>query len=349
MTLGFLSKSASWIPMTWVRPVSGVGLVVPYYHMVSDAHVPHVSHLYKFRSTREFTADLEFFLRHFDPLTLSDVVEILNGPQGRRRPGFHLTFDDGFREMHEIVVPILDRYGISGTFFLNTAFLDGGGLAHHNVLGLCVDRLRTREGKSSGAVLQRLEEILPAAREGSEGLPERILSIPREDAARVHSVVELLGCDVGQYIREEQPYLSSEQVRSMLAKGFSIGSHSHDHPHYKDLTLAEQVEQTRASMNMLDEKFRMSPRAFAFPHNDTGVTLNFFARVFAELSLDVSFGTGGLAPHFYPRNIERVKMEGTSASARQILTRQFARAAYFRARGRLAGSANRNANAEASA
>ena len=29
--------------MQWVRPLSGVALVVPFYHMVSDDYVPHVS------------------------------------------------------------------------------------------------------------------------------------------------------------------------------------------------------------------------------------------------------------------------------------------------------------------
>jgi hypothetical protein len=48
--------------------------------------------------------------------------------------------------------------------------------------------------------------------------------------------------------------------------------------------------------------------------------------------LDVSFGTSGLVRHFHPRNIERVSMEKTAASAEQIVARQFTRAAYFRMR-----------------
>src|SRR5260370_33468029 len=87
-----LSEGAARMPMEWVRSLSGVSLVVPYYHMVSDIRVPHVSHLYRFRTIAEFTSDVEFLLRHFQPVSLSDIVEALYGTQTLSSPCFHLTF-----------------------------------------------------------------------------------------------------------------------------------------------------------------------------------------------------------------------------------------------------------------
>src|SRR5579863_3178357 len=138
-----LSTGAARMPMGWVRLLSGVSLVVPYYHMVTDSPVPHVSHLYRFRTIPEFTSDVEFLLRHFEPVTLVDIVDVLNGHKFLNRPCFHLTFDDGFREMHDIVAPILRRLGVPATFFVTTAFLDGGGLALHNALSVLLDRLES--------------------------------------------------------------------------------------------------------------------------------------------------------------------------------------------------------------
>src|SRR5262245_56269169 len=116
-----LSKGATRIPIEWMRTFSGVPLVIPYYHLVSDISVPHVSHLYRFRTIAEFTSDVEFLLRRFEPVTLNDIVEALNGTRILSRASFHLTFDDGFREMQDIVAPILQRAGVPATFFLNTA------------------------------------------------------------------------------------------------------------------------------------------------------------------------------------------------------------------------------------
>jgi peptidoglycan/xylan/chitin deacetylase (PgdA/CDA1 family) len=317
-----------------MRSLSGVSLVVPYYHLVSEVSVPHVSHLYRCRTIAEFTSDVEFLLRRFEPVMLSDIVDVLNGTRTLSRPCFHLTFDDGFKEMHDIVAPILQRAGVPATFFLNTAFLDGGGLAHHNALSVLLDRLQSRHSPPDAASLRRLEFLLPEASCDCTTLRARVLSIRYAQKLLVRSLAETLDVDLDQYVRETRPYLSYEQISTLLDMGFTIGAHSHDHPLYADLPLQQQLAQTRMSMHLLDNRFDLSPRAFAFPHSDSGVEDAFFTTVFSEPLLDVSFGTGGLVSHFHPRNIERVRMENTSAPAAQILARQFARATCFRLRPR---------------
>ena len=331
MTLSFLSKGAAWVPIEWVRPLSGVSLVVPFYHMVSDLHVPHVSNLYRFRTVEEFKSDLEFFTRHFQPVTLTEIVEALNGKRPLPRSCFHLTFDDGFREMYDVVAPILQRASVPATFFVNTAFLDGGGLAHYNALSVLLDQIELH-CSHPGAARTHLESILPAPRSAFMSLRERVLSIGYAQKSLVCSLAEALDFDLSQYVKETQPHLSSGQIATLLNQGFSIGSHSHDHSLYAGLPLSQQLAQTRMSMEILETRFSVSPKAFAFPHNDSGVQDEFFATVFSESLLDVSFGTSGLVPRFHPRNIERVSMEKTSAPAARILARQFTRAAYFRLR-----------------
>jgi hypothetical protein len=46
-----------------------------YYHMVSDAGVAHVRHLYLYKGVQVFRAELDFILRHFCPVSLGDVLE----------------------------------------------------------------------------------------------------------------------------------------------------------------------------------------------------------------------------------------------------------------------------------
>jgi peptidoglycan/xylan/chitin deacetylase (PgdA/CDA1 family) len=317
--------------MEWVRPLSKVSLVVPFYHMVSDVHIPHVSNLYRFRTIAEFKSDVDFFVRHFEPVTLNDIVDALNGRRTLHSSCFHLTFDDGFREMDDVVAPILQRAGVPATFFLNTAFLDGGGLAHYNALSVLLDQLQSPDCHSS-AVSARLESILPKRRRGCATLRERVLSIRYGQNYLVRSLAESLDFDLDQYVCRAKPHLTSEQVASLLNRGFTIGAHSHDHPLYAELSLSEQLMQTRMSMDLLAKRFGVNPRAFAFPYNDDGVESEFFTAVFSEPLLHVSFGTSGLIAHFHPRNIERVSMEKTSAPAWQILARQFTRAAYRRLR-----------------
>jgi peptidoglycan/xylan/chitin deacetylase (PgdA/CDA1 family) len=330
MSPGLLSKGTSWMPMQWVRPLSGVNLVVPFYHMVSDSYVPHVSNLYGFRTVAGFAADVEYFTRHFEPVTLRDIVDALNGTRTLPRACFHLTFDDGFSEMHDVVAPILSRTGVAASFFLITRFLDGGGLPHYNEVSLLLDRIASRP--PSAPTLAEIETLMPVQQGSASSLRDRLLAIPYSENARVRTMAEVLDVDIDGYVRRTQPHMTSEQVAALVGKGFAIGGHSHDHFLYGKLPLDQQLDQTRTCMNTLDEKFGFSPKAFAFPHNDDGVGQDFFATVFSERTLDVSFGTSGFVPHSWPRNIERATMEKTSAPADQILTRQFARAAYHRLR-----------------
>ena len=283
-----LAKGAAWIPMEWVRHLSGISLVVPYYHMVSDARVAHVSHLYRFRTIAEFKTDVEYLARHFKPVALIDIIAALNGTRTLSRSCFHLTFDDGFREMHDIVGPILQRAGVPATFFLNTAFLDGGGLAHHNALSVLLDQLQSSSPRVSEATLRRFESLLPPAQRDCKTLYERILSIRYAEKELVRSLAETLDFDLDQYVRDAQPYISSDQVTRLLDWGFSIGAHSHDHPLYADLPLSEQLAQTRMSMELIETRFGVSKKAFAFPHTDSGVEDAFFREVFSEPLLDVS-------------------------------------------------------------
>jgi peptidoglycan/xylan/chitin deacetylase (PgdA/CDA1 family) len=330
MASGLLSKGTAWIPMQWVRPLSGVALVVPFYHVVSDEYVPHVSNLYRFRSIAEFKADLEYFTRNFELVGLSDIVDALNGRRILPRSCVHLTFDDGFSEMYDIVAPILQSAGVPATFFLTTAFLDGGGMAHHNELSVLLDRLQSQPGLSH-AVMAQIESFLPASPRGVTTLRDRMLSIRYVEKSRVRSIAEVLDVDLDGYVRETQPHLTSGQVAALVRQGFAIGAHSHDHPLYADLSPSEQMAQTRMSTELL-ERFGFRPKAFAFPHNDDGVQQEFFNTVFGERLLDISFGTSGFVAHENPRNIQRATMEKTATPASQILARQFARAAYRRLR-----------------
>jgi peptidoglycan/xylan/chitin deacetylase (PgdA/CDA1 family) len=327
MNKGFLAARAAHLAVNWMRQLSGVALVIPYYHIVSDEFVPHVSHLYRFRTVAEFTSDLEFWMRYFEPVTLDDIVEAINGRRILPRFCFHLTFDDGFRETHDVVAPILKRAGAPATFFLNTAYLDGGGIQHHNALSVLLDRLHSHH---SAATFRHVDSMLPAAKSNSTTLKARILSIHFTQKALLQSLAECLGVDFNEYVSRAQPYLTTEQIESLLGWGFSIGSHGHEHPLYADLTLPQQVSQTRLSTQLLETQFGLSPKAFAFPHTDRGVDDAFFSAVFSESLLDISFGTAGLVRHFHPRNIERVCMEGTSTPAAEILAREYARAIYSR-------------------
>jgi peptidoglycan/xylan/chitin deacetylase (PgdA/CDA1 family) len=313
-------KICSLLPLSLWHRLLEVDFVLPYYHVVCDHELEHVSGIYKFRSLKQFKADMEFFSRFYVPVSLRDVINHLDGVCRLPKRCFLLTFDDGFREIYDVVAPLLYAQGIPAVFFLTTSVVDNRDLIYPQKKSLLI---RALDSIQDSPLMREVTGYLNAA--GVEGLdlPSRIRSITYRNRRVLDEVAPILGCDFAGYSAAAQPYLTSEQIKNLLKKGFAIGAHSVDHPLYSELSLEEQLIQTRESLGWLSDCFQYDCQAFAFPYNDGDVSLEFFEKAFAEGSLKVSFGTGGMFLHAFTRNLERFTMEKTDIPALQILTRQF--------------------------
>jgi peptidoglycan/xylan/chitin deacetylase (PgdA/CDA1 family) len=272
---------------------------------------------------------LDFLLRNFVPVNLYQILAHLDGQGNLPQRCFHVTFDDGFREIYEVAAPLLMKKGIPATFFLNSAFLNGRGMAHHNKISLLLDRM---PHPLPDHLRKELELHLPPA--SKSDLKARLLSIRYANQQILDKIAVVAKISIDQYIATVRPYLSSEEVTDLIKQGFTIGAHSVDHPLYADLSLGDQITQTRQSVDFIANRFGIKTRAFAFPHTDVGVGPEFFNTMFNSRSLDICFGTGGSIPHFHPKNIERVGMEKIPGTAEEIFAREYARAVYYKSLGR---------------
>lgn len=59
--------------------------------------VPHVKHLFGYRTINQFKKDMEFFLRYYHPITLNDVLVYARTGDRLPEKSFFLSFDDGAR------------------------------------------------------------------------------------------------------------------------------------------------------------------------------------------------------------------------------------------------------------
>lgn len=299
-----------------------VELVIPHWHVVSDQELAHVSGLYKFRSIPQFKADLEFFLRYYTPVSLQDIIRHLDGNGRLPKRSFLLTFDDGFREIYDVVAPILYAQGVPAVFFLITSTIDNHELCYPHKKSLLIHAL-TALGDSP--VKQNVSRILLNAGLTGPDIPSLIRNIYFRQRHVLDELETVIECDFAAYVSSVQPYLTSEQVRDLMKRGFDIGAHSVDHPLYSELSLADQMLQTLNSLSWLSDRYQYKCQAFAFPYKDDGIPPAFFQKAFSDGRLKVSFGIGGLHSHVFPRNLARFSMERTDLPAAQILGRQFGR------------------------
>jgi peptidoglycan/xylan/chitin deacetylase (PgdA/CDA1 family) len=317
---GFTRGAGACLPWAALRWLTGSPAVVLYYHVVSDVRVPHVTHLFPYRDARRFRDDLEFFSDHFRPIGVPELIEYLERGIMPPRDSALLTFDDGMRECHDVIAPALKAVGLPGAFFLTTDFLDNQRLFHRHKVSLILDRLAA---PVSEPVRREVQRILGADGADFAGTQIKLLSLGHDAESLLDTTAKALGMDFGEYLRTAQPYLTGEQVQRLLADGFTVGAHGLDHQRFSLLSLEEQLRQTSGSVAVLEQRFGIRCRAFAFPHDDAGVGESYFIRAVRETSVAVFFGSGGMGQGKVPRCLERVCMDDACRPAGRILRDEY--------------------------
>lgn len=72
-----------------------------------------------------FEKQLEWFSRHFTNIDKEMFERFMTGQVSLERPGIILSFDDGLLNNYENAAPLLEKYGLTGWFFVSAGLADG--------------------------------------------------------------------------------------------------------------------------------------------------------------------------------------------------------------------------------
>lgn len=292
--ISLTSPFTSVLPLGALSALTRHHFIIPFYHIVSDEDCPHIRHLYRFKNTTEFEKEIDYLAAHYQPIAATDLPDVIAGKYKGKKIML-LTFDDGLRQMYDTVAPILLRKGIPAVFFVNNDFIDNKALMFRYKVSLAwdkpVDRFTLYNAENDTEVMAEVGDEMKQ--------------------------------EFDSFLRDYKPYMTSDQIRSLIAQGFSIGSHSLSHPYYYTLSIEEQLRQTLTSIDALQKEFGLAQRLFAFPFTDHGVSRDFFDRIFAEGKMAFSFGGAGIKNDIHPRQLQRIPMEGWRASAAQTLKSEY--------------------------
>jgi peptidoglycan/xylan/chitin deacetylase (PgdA/CDA1 family) len=308
--------------------ISHCRLITGYYHLVNDHPPAHIMNLYPCKSKAQFEQDLDFLLKRYKPI---DLPQLLNyGRAGEPLPGrfLLLTFDDGFREAYDVIAPLLRRKGVPAVFFINTAFIDNRDMSYEHKKSIIIQRLESCSAEQVFIVT----DILKKAKLLNSGLLQSLKRLTYAARSIIGEIGTALEIDFKTYLQEQRPYLTQEQIGGLISAGFYIGSHSIDHPLYKDIPLEEQLRQTIQSTEHLRSLFGLRYGLFAFPHTDAGVPSLFFKTLMQTKVIDMTFGTSGLLDDSVATHIQRTSFERPLKPVRNLLRKALARRFYYQVR-----------------
>jgi peptidoglycan/xylan/chitin deacetylase (PgdA/CDA1 family) len=300
-----------------IKGIKG-SVVSPFYHLVSDAPPLHVKSLYRVLSVKEFENDLDFLLKHFKPIDANALINYLESDVKSDKPHLFLSFDDGFKEVHEIIAPILLKKGIPATFFVNPAYIDNADLMFRCKIGLIVDKLESLSySKTTYSAIAQLLEV--PSNLGS--IKTKLLALTYDHKVLIENIAEKINLNFNEYLRSVKPYLTLSQLQELSKLGFTIGGHSYNHPYFNEISFDEQLNEVEASMKWINDRFPNQPRLFAFPFTDYGVSDELISRMVLQPNnlCDISFGTSGLQPIRFNRHLQRIPMEERNILGRNIV------------------------------
>lgn len=209
---------------------------------------------------------VRFISQAYTVLPLSEAVVRLKA--GTLPPAAAaITFDDGYADNLLVAWPILKRYGVSGTFFIATSFLEGGRMWNDDVIeafrlsrkdeldlsefDLGVHRLTDSASRVRGyeAVLGKLKYFEHSLRS----------EISRKIASRsmVPEVSELM--------------MTHRQLRLLHNEGAEIGGHTRTHPILEQLDNAAAFQEIESGKWELESLLGTAVRVFAYPNGVPGM------------------------------------------------------------------------------
>lgn len=269
-----LFSVGSVLPLNRLFKASHVNILLPYHHTVSNNYLPHIKGLYNYKNTNQFEKDIDWLLLNFNAVHPYQVSEFILQDKPLPKKSFLLSFDDGFREVHDVIAPMLYKKGVPALFFINPAFIDNKELFYRCKLSLVIEKI-----KSDKNLLSKLSHHLQMQSKDWTTVRNKILQIHYPEKDKADELGRVAEIDFQNFLETQQPFLTTTQIASLIKQGFVFGGHSMDHPHYKFLNDGEQFSQTIDSINYTNNFQQRGFEYFAFPHQDNVVKQNVIDKI----------------------------------------------------------------------
>ena len=301
-----------------LAPTTGVA-VVNYHGVLPSDYRSHDALLDdNLVSQRTFEKQLRFLKAHYNLIRPDEFREWLLSGRALPPRSVLLTCDDGLLNNLTDMLPILQRQGVFGLFFVTGASCsESPGMLWYEEL---YHLLRTGDVAPAD-----LERIVPAARNGSS--PERFQSVWWTavcNASRLgnESRSELLNamrskCKLAQSEFEERRWrlLNAVELRKLCEAGMAIGAHTMTHPVLSQCSDEESYREIRDSKAQLESVLGQPAWAFAYPFGNTATMGDREIRLSQQAGFECAFLNtgGGFSDRSQPLRLQRTHVTaGTS-------------------------------------
>jgi peptidoglycan/xylan/chitin deacetylase (PgdA/CDA1 family) len=296
------------------------------YHAIGDEErFFYAKGLYDIIPTNRFRNDMICLLDHYKPISLKQLLHYRRtGELPSAGKFFFLSFDDGLKETVKTALPVLMELGIPASFFINTDFVGNRNYLHRFKTNLLVAEL---EKDTSGLLIAEVKKFFNERGIVANNVINAIFNLKYPKEKTIDELILKVRPGILDQLNGIEPYLSLEDIKELLSKGFTIGAHSASHPEYALISFEEQLSQTIDSIRQIEEWFHPEYSIFAFPFTDVGVGQKFFTEIRERCHIDLSFGSSGIKKDRIRNHLNRIPMDDRGLDTQERL--KFELVCYF--------------------
>jgi peptidoglycan/xylan/chitin deacetylase (PgdA/CDA1 family) len=240
-------------------------------------------------------AHLGYLLSHYRAVSLDELLKAVPA-----EPTVAITFDDGFRSVHDNAWPLLVERGVPATCYLTTRVIGNESLIWLNELNWFLHR-HPQLARSVITARLGLRSTCTAA------LICRTI-IDRYDSRLIDGLLyelrEKAGVDANALARTSQLFLDWEQVAKMSRAGMQFGNHTCSHPNLANLerdSCREEIEGAQRALAHLPG----APVTLAYPFGGRSEETR---QVALELGAISMLEVEGVNSPLDPTRIGRIKL-----------------------------------------
>jgi peptidoglycan/xylan/chitin deacetylase (PgdA/CDA1 family) len=247
----------------WLSPAgSRAALSILIFHRVVDRPDPLFP---EEPDAARFDAILGWLGRTFNVLPLAQALDALRAGSLPSR-AVSITFDDGYADNVDVALPALLRHRMHATFFIASAFLDGGRMWNDTVIeavrrlsGQHVDLTPMGMGRHAIATARDRRRVIDLVLPALKYLP------PGEREARASMIADLVDEAIPGDLM-----MTSSQLRKLRSAGMDIGGHTRSHPILARLDAPRAREEIAGGKADLESIIGERVRLFAYPNGKPG-------------------------------------------------------------------------------
>ena len=234
-----------------------------------------------------FDQQMSWLTSFFNIIPLHEAVQKL---QQNKLPPYSacITFDDGYADNATIALPILQKHGISATFFVSTSFLNGGRMWNDSIIEL------VRQIPGPTLDLRKMDlglfeiDTIHQRQQAINILLNKLKYLPLK--SRELKVKEI--CAISPAKLSNNLMMTSEQVKLLHDSGMEIGGHTVNHPILARTDNAVAREEIASGKKILESIIRSPVHAFAYPNGRPGQDyLSDHVQMVKELGFELAVST----------------------------------------------------------